>query len=311
MIKPTRLKHGDTIGVIAPASPTTKINIKKAYEKLIKMGFKVKISNMDDLNYGYLAGTDELRAKELNNMFANKEVDGIICLRGGYGTMRILDLLDYELIKENPKIFVGYSDITALHIAFSQLSDLITFHGPMIASDMIDNFNIFSKNSLYNSIYNNKFEPILKNPSDEPIININSGIAEGNIIGGNLSLITSTLGTDYEINTKGKLLFIEEIGEEPYKIDRMFTQLILSNKFQEAEGIILGDFNNCIPEKSEYNNSFTIDELINTMIKPLNKPIIYNLQSGHCEPMLTIPFGVNAKIDSYKGELIILESPNQ
>src|SRR5699024_31088 len=294
MIKPKRLKQGDTIGLVAPASPTSNINIQKSYNFLIEMGFKVKMSKIDN-TYGYLAGTDELRAKELNSMFQDKEVDGIICLRGGYGTPRILNLLDYQVIKENPKVFIGYSDITALHIAFSQLSNLVTFHGPMVDSDMTRNFDDFSKNSFYNSIYNNEFDPIIKNPPNEPIITINKGIAEGSIIGGNLTLITGSLGSNYEIDTKGKILFIEEINEEPYKVDGMFNQLILSNKFQESEGIILGDFNNCLAKESEYNNPFTLDQIIDDLIKPLNKPTIYNLKSGHCKPILTIPFGVNAR----------------
>lgn len=308
MIKPKGLKIGDTLGVVAPASPTTKDKVDLAYKKLNQMGFKVIMGKSCYSNYGYLAGSDDLRAEDLNTMFKNQEIDGIICLRGGYGTPRILDLLDYKLIKENPKVFIGYSDITALHIAFNQLSNLITFHGPMAASDLIGEFSDFSKESLLNSIMEGEYQFAIKDSLGK-ILTINGGIAEGPIIGGNLSLITSTIGTPYEIDTKGKILFIEEIGEEPYKIDRMFTQLRLSKKLEEAEGIILGDFNNCVAESSEYDDSLTLEEVIDNIIKPIGKPTIFNLKAGHCEPVVTIPFGINAKMDADKKELLLLERP--
>lgn len=306
MIKPKGLKIGDTLGVVAPASPTTKEKVQLAQEKLTEMGFKVIMGESCYSNYGYLAGSDELRAEDLNSMFENKEVDGIICLRGGYGTPRILDLLDYDLIKNNPKVFIGYSDITALHIAFNQLSNLVTFHGPMVASDIIGQFSEFSKKSLYNAILEDEFEPYLKDPLDK-VITINGGVAEGPIIGGNLSLITSTIGTPYEIDTREKILFIEEIGEEPYKIDRMLTQLKLSKKLEDSIGIILGDFNNCVPESSEYDDSLTLEQVIDSIIKPLGKPTIYNFKAGHCEPVVTIPFGVRARMNADNKELTLLE----
>ena len=309
MIKPKALKFGDTIGVVAPASPTTEEKVRKSYEKLMEMGFEVKMGESCYKRYGYLAGEDNLRAEDLNNMFKDKEVDGIICLRGGYGTPRILSLLDYDLIRNNPKVFVGYSDISALHIAINQLSKLVTFHGPMASSDLIGNLSNFSKESLYNCILEGQFEQEISNPSGEDMEIINEGIAEGQIIGGNLSLIADTIGTPYEIQLKGKILFIEEIGEEPYQIDRMLTQLRLSGKLQEAEAIILGDFNNCVVEPSEYDNSLTLEQVIEDIIKPIGKPTISNLRAGHCEPMITLPFGVKAKLDTHKGKLTIIEKP--
>ena len=306
MLKPKRLKLGDTIGVVAPGSPTTEEKVEKVYNKLTKMGFKVVMGKSCYSKYGYLAGRDEIRAEDLNNMFGDKEINGIICLRGGYGTIRILDLLDYSLIRKNPKVFVGYSDITALHIAINKLSNLVTFHGPMAASDLIGHISEFSLNSLYNSILNEQFNPFIENPLEE-LKAINGGVAEGEIIGGNLSLIASTIGTPYEIDTKGKILFIEEIGEEPYRIDRMLTQLRLSNKLQEVEGIILGNFNNCSPEDPDM--SLTLEEVIDNIIKPLNKPTLLNLQAGHCEPTITIPFGVKARLDADRKQITILEKP--
>lgn len=310
MLKPKGLKLGDTIGLIAPSSPTSDIKfVRKAEEKLIQMGFKVKVGKSCYERYGYLSGTDEVRAADVNNMFKDEEVDGIICLRGGYGTPRILDKIDYEAIKSNPKVFVGYSDITGLHLGINQISNLVTFHGPMGSSDIIGTFSDFTKDSLYNSILDNGFNGKLDNPQGEEIVTINSGKAKGVIVGGNLSLIVDTIGTPYEIDTKGKLLFIEEVSEDPYKMDRMFTQLRLSGKLSDAKGIILGDFNNCDKDESKHKNSLSLMEIIEDIIKPAGKPTIYNLQAGHCKPMITIPFGVEALLDADKKELTILEDP--
>ena len=306
MIKPKALKFGDTVGIIAPASPTTDSNIKKVEKKLSEMGFKVKMGKSVYERYGYLSGPDGVRAEDINSMFRDEEVDGIICIRGGYGTPRILDLLDYEIIKENPKVFIGYSDITALHIAFNQIAGLVTFHGPMAASDMLRNFSDFSKDHLFKAVMNKEALGRIINPDGEEITTINGGIGEGEIIGGTLSLIADTLGTPYEIDVKGKILFIEEVMEEPYRIDRMLNQLRLSGKLNEAEAIILGDFNKCEPEKP--NESLTLEEVIDDHIKPLGKPTIYNLQAGHCQPMVTIPFGVRARLDADNKELTILEN---
>lgn len=309
MIKPKALKFGDTIGVVAPASPTLEENVEKAHKKLKDLGFKVKMGKSCYEKYGYLAGTDSLRAEDINHMFRDEEVDGIICLRGGYGTPRILELLDYDLIKKHPKVFIGYSDITALHIAITRFSQLITFHGPMVASDMLGDFNQFSKKSLFNFIMEGEYLRNIKNPPGEELKTMNPGIAEGSIIGGNLSLIADTLGTPYEIDLKGKILFIEEVGEEPYQIDRMLTQLRLAGKLKEAEGIILGDFNNCVAKSSEYDDSLTLEQVLEDIIKPMNKPTLFNLKAGHCEPVITLPFGARARLDGHKGELTLLERP--
>lgn len=305
MIKPKALKFGDTIGIIAPSSPTMEENIQKAYDTIAEMGFKVKMGKSPYEKYGYLSGTDEIRARDINEMFKDTEVDGIICMRGGYGTPRILELIDYDIIRNNPKIFVGYSDITALHIAFNQIAGLVTYHGPMVSSDMLHGFSDFSKESLFKAIMDSKPIGRISNPLEEEIITINGGMAEGSLIGGNLSLITDTMGTPYEIDVKGKILFIEEIGEEPYNIDRMLNQLRLAGKLNEARGIILGDFKDCNPKDDE---SLSLEQVINDHIKPIGKPTIYNLQSGHCAPIITLPFGVNVRLDADKKETLILEN---
>jgi muramoyltetrapeptide carboxypeptidase len=305
MLKPKALKLGDKIGVVAPSSPTTKKNVKLAKQQLEQLGFSVKLSSSCFAKHGYLAGKDQLRADDLNNMFADNEIDGIVCLRGGYGAPKILDKINFELIKANPKVFVGYSDITALHIAMNQISNLVTFHGPMGSSDIAGGLDDFSKKEFLRAIMDKKAIDEISNPNDKDVKCIIGGKASGVIVGGNLSLIAATMGTPYEIDTKGKILFLEEIGEEPYRVDRMLTQLALGGKLSDAAGIILGDWNDCGPKKHE--ESLSLMEVFNEIIVPYGKPTIFDLKAGHCTPKVTLPFGVNALLDADEGKLIIEE----
>lgn len=300
MIVPKSLKEGDTIGIIAPASPyrakskytlVSELNdIKKAIEKF---GYKVKMGETCYLSYkGYLAGEDEVRVRDLENMFMDKEVEGILCLRGGYGTPRILDKIDYNIVKNNPKVFIGYSDITAIHIAFNQKCNLVTYHGIMAAT--APTWDKVTYNSLIKAI-NMKGELTIENPLGEKLYTFVGGKAKGKVVGGNLSLIINTIGTEYEIDTKGKILFIEEIGETVYKIDRMLTQLELAGKLKDSIGIILGDFKDCTKDRED---DYELEDLLYDIIKKYNKPCIYNLQSGHCDPMISIPLGLECYLDA-------------
>ncbi|GKX31802.1 muramoyltetrapeptide carboxypeptidase [Vallitalea longa] len=298
--RPQKLVEGDIIGVIAPGSPTTMDKVNKAKNSLEELGFEVKLGESCYEKDTYLAGDDNLRANDVNEMFLDDNVKGIICLRGGYGTSRILNLINYRAIKKHPKVFVGYSDITALHIAFNQLSNMVTYHGPM-AGDMLEGMDEFTKKSFFYSIQAEN-EICINNPKSSNIECLCPGVAKGKIIGGNLSLIISTLGTPYEINTKGKILFIEEVRERPYVIDRLLMQLKHAKKFQDAKGIILGDFKDCVPKENE--DSKSLEEVFNEIIKPLNKPTIYKLKAGHCNPMVTLPFGLNSYMDADRGVLI-------
>lgn len=305
MIKPKSLKVGDTIGVIASSSPTTPERVALAKESLEKLGFNVKLSPSCHQTHGYLAGEDQLRADDINNVFGDKDIDGIICLRGGYGAPKILDKIDYQIIRDNPKVFVGYSDITALHIAFTQQCQLVTFHGPMAASDMAGGLDDFSKESLLKAIMGDQPMGTLDNPEGTEIKTLVGGVATGEIIGGNLALIAATMGTPYQINTKGKLLLLEDIGEEPYRVDRMLTQLLLGGVLHDAEGIILGDWNDCDPKDKD--KSLSLMEVFEEIIVPVGKPTIYDLKAGHCSPKITVPFGIKATMDADKGIVTIEE----
>lgn len=295
------LKNGDKIGLTAPASPVDKEQLDEAVSLIKKLGFQVEIGLTCYENYGgYLAGPAKLRACELNWMFSNPEIAAIICLRGGYGSLQILPFLNYGLIARNPKWFIGYSDITALHIALQQRSNLATIHGPMPASDLIsaDEFTI---KSLLNIVTGTPLGQIV-NPDGEGIACLVPGFAQGLLTGGNLSVLVSTLGTPFEIDTCGKILFLEDVGEEPYKVDRMLTQLALACKLSDAAGIVLGTWKDCQSKK----DGFEIGDLFNKIIAPLGKPTITNVRAGHCSPMLTLPFGVRAYLDAENGSLSIV-----
>lgn len=294
------LKPADTVGLTAPAGPVSHEKLKRAITALMELGFRVEVGETCHMEYrNYLAGPPHIRAAELNGMFSDTAIRAIFCLRGGYGSPQILPLLDCELIKKNPKPFIGYSDITALHIFLQQNCGIPTIHGPMPASDLID-ADPFTKEGLYRLL--EQHYPLGKvcNPPGEKMEGLISGKAEGGLTGGNLSLISSLMGTPYELETKGKILFIEEINEEPYKLDRMMTQLALGGKFSDAEGIVLGSWTGC-----QSDSSLDLKDFFKEMLGPLGKPVLFNVRAGHCRPMVSLPFGAITEIDADKGEMLI------
>lgn len=307
MIRPKALKPGDMIGLVAPASAVDEPEkVDAAVTKIESFGFRVKPGQSCRGRYGYLSGSDGVRAGDINTMFADPDVDGIICLRGGYGTPRILDRLDYEMIARNPKVFIGYSDITTIHIALNQKCGLVTFHGPMAAADMITDFDAFSSESLFNAVMGTTPLGQLANPPGFPIKTLLGGTAAGPVIGGNIMLAAATLGTPYEIDTTGKILLLEEIDEPPYGIDRMLTQLRLAGKLDACSGIILGNWNNCVPRKG--SESLTLLQIFEDIITPCGKPTIYDVMAGHCQPKITVPLGMDAYLDADQGRLVIENS---
>lgn len=305
MIKPKPLQKGDSVAIIAPASPSDKNLIDKCITSLNELGLKVVVGESCLSEHGFLSGTDDIRANDINCMFADKNIKGIFALRGGYGCARLLNLIDFKLIKKNPKIFVGYSDITALHIAINQKSKLITYHGPMISTELIKGLDEYTADYYQKFIFGYEKVEELVNPEEDNLEIINTGIATGQLVGGNLSLICSSLGTKYEINTKNKILFLEEVEEVPYKVDRMLIHLKQSGKLKDANGIILGAFTNCIAPNNK--KSLSLQEVFNEIILPLKKPTISNLVCGHCLPTLTLPLGAKVLIDATNKKIKILE----
>lgn len=303
-----KLNKGDTIGLIGPSGAVRDEGaIERAAAQIELAGFRVKMGESCGQKYGYLSGTDEVRARDVNAMFLDDDVAAIMCVRGGYGTTRMLDLLDYEAMAAHPKIFIGLSDITAMHAAMLKKAELVTFHGPMATSDWTQEMHPFTYASMMKAIGCAEPAGEMVNAPEYPARScVNPGKAEGMLVGGNLMLVTSLLGTPYELDTKGRILFLEEIGEHTYCIDRMLTQLRLAGKFDDCAGVIFGDFKNCRIEYEQYGLS--IEQIIRDVVAPCGKPVFMGLQSGHCTPKLTLPFGVRARMDADALTLTILES---
>ncbi|MBT2573667.1 LD-carboxypeptidase [Bacillus sp. ISL-51] len=293
--KPKALQKGDTVGVIAPASPPDSEALKTAQLFLeTELGLQVKLGRALKNRHGYLAGEDRVRLDDLHDMFADKDVKAVLCACGGFGTGRIAADIDYGLIRSNPKIFWGYSDITFLHTAIHQNTGLVTFHGPMLSSDIgLDDVHPLTKAS-YQQLFSETEFTYTEDIS--PLSALSDGRAEGELAGGNLSLITSTLGTPFEIDTKGKLLFIEDIDEEPYQIDRMLNQLKMAGKLSDAAGILVCDFHQCEPQKKE--KSLTLEQVLEDYIVKSGKPALKGFKIGHCSPSFAVPIGVRAVMDT-------------
>ncbi len=298
MIHPEPLKKGDKIALIAPSSPVAEERIKPAINAVEALGFEVIVGKSCTSKNGFLAGEDKIRADDINMMFTDKSIKGIFAMRGGYGCARILDLLDYKTIRKNPKVFAGYSDITAIHVALNQKCNIITFHAPMPASEFYEDVDEYTMGFFKRSIFCNDSLGIMENPEGQKIETLVRGKAEGRITGGNLTLIASSIGTKYEVDTKGKILFLEDVDEVPYRIDRMLLQLKQSGKFKDAAGIILGQWTRCEAENKE--NSLELKEIFKQLIATENKPTIYNIACGHSTPTMTIPMGAFSKIHDVK-----------
>jgi muramoyltetrapeptide carboxypeptidase len=302
-ISPTRLKRGDTIALTAPAGAIfNKTHIEKIEKRLTTLGFKTKRGKTLFMQEGYLAGDDTLRAKEINDFFKDPAIKAILAMRGGWGCARILDLIDYELIKNNPKIIMGYSDITSLLIAITKKTGLITFHGPMGYSS----WKQFSTQQVMNVLVEGKTYKMY-NPKDylEGLETLSPGKSSGEIIGGNLTVVTSLIGTKYEPDWNNKILFLEETSEEPYRIDRMLWQLKLAGVYNKINGCVLGAFNKCVPEEPQ--KSFSLNEVLNQHFKHQHFPVYKGAAFGHIVPKFTLPIGIKVKINATDFYIELLE----
>ncbi|MCP5062351.1 MAG: LD-carboxypeptidase [Ignavibacteriae bacterium] len=306
-VKPKRLKEGDLVGLISPGSYITKSMLEEAKTNLESLGLEVTYTDNILKKSGYLGGSDKERAEDVNAMFADKKVKAIVTVRGGYGCARILEMLDYEMIKMNPKILMGYSDITSLLYGLYSKTGLVCFHGPVATST----FNEYSNSHMKSILFDTEENYEMKNPKDkeEQIVVIKDGVGEGELVGGNLSIVVSMVGTEYDVDLKDKILFLEDVGEEPYRIDRMLTQLLQGTNLREAAGIALGVFKNCEIDEDdpEFQNSFTLLQVFQDRLGDLNIPVIYGLSFGHIADKFTLPFGIKAKLDSNNKSLTLLE----
>ncbi len=313
MVKPRALRPGDTVGLITPSSyvfDTWRIDLAAARLEAT-LGLKCRLGKHVRARHGYMAGTEKERLEDLHAMFADPSVAGIFCLEGGYGTERLLSGIDYELLRKNPKVLIGYSDITGLHLAITKQAGLVTFHGP-VATGSLPPWSLASlRKALFSS------EPIgeLANPPEEdlnwpafPLRTVAPGKARGAIAGGNLTLVSTTMGTPYEIVTKGRILFLEDTGEAPYRVDRMLTQLKLAGKLREAAGIVWGTCTECTPAKSSFEVNLSLSDLLDEILGDLGKPVLAGLVFGHTKEKATIPIGVEAELDAGAKRVAIVEA---
>lgn len=300
-IKPKALKAGDTLGLVAPGFPIYQSSVfDEMLGNLEKLGFNLKLGEHVNARHGYFAGTDEQRASDLMNMFQDPEVDGIMCIRGGWGCNRILPLLDFEVIKINPKVLCGFSDITSLHMAIYQKSDVITFHGPVGKSVWTDLTTDAFKRILWEGDPA-VFMP-LKQHNDSFVVT--PGIAKGKLLGGNLTVLTSMIGSTYLPSFDGAILFLEDIGENVYRIDRMLTQLKMAGILDQLSGFVFGKCTDC----EAGNNSLTLQQVLDDHVKPLQIPAFYGAMISHEDDNITLPIGIEAEIDSTRKTIHVLDS---
>ena len=315
IIKPKRLQKGHTIGLIAPASHfDSKERIQIAVEVLESLGFQVKKGFHLYSRYGYFAGNDEERAADISDSFNDPSVDGLVCLTGGWGSSRILPYLDFEVIQNNPKVLLGFSDITSLLNGIYAKTGIVTFHG--LVADM--NFSSYSLEEFNKVVMLGESNIFLgsPNPIEKQVGIINRknrvsclfpGIATGQLIGGNLTLISHLIGTPYLPDFNQKILFLEEVNEEVYRIDRMLTQIKLSGKLKELAGIVFGKFTRCDPS-NHHATQFTLEEILENFTNELGIPAVTGLMFGHYEDQTTLPIGCNVELDANHRTLKLLEA---
>ena len=315
MQKPPALLVGDTIAFCAPSGFLDSVRMSLAKTRLEEKGFHIIREDSIYRRWGYLAGTDAQRASELMSYFKDKSVRAIFPGTGGYGSTRILSMLDYDIIKSNPKIFIGFSDITALHIAFNQLANLITFHTPNPMYGLGSKKGLDPISELY-------FWSLLMNSNDYnyeipfdlygdslKVQTMVPGIANGKLVGGNLSLICSTMGSVYEVKTMGSILFIEDVGEAPYRIDRYLSELKLAGKLDLVNGIIIGRFSRRETEAPDKSTDFQMHHVFQQYFSKMKVPVIFNFPSGHGSKNVSLPLGCIVEINTDDEIFKVLESP--
>lgn len=314
LLKARVLKAGDTVALITPSTYVTDPDRLELARRTVEyLGLKYKMGRAVGRRDGYLAGTIKERVADLHSAFEDPDVKAVFCVRGGYGAAMLLDSIDFGLIRKNPKIFTGYSDITALHLGIHQETGLVTFHGPVTLSG----FGEYTLDHFRRAVFETKPLGRLANPVEARSIRprhrirtIRPGTATGPLTGGNLSLISTTLGTPWEIQTKGKILFIEDVDEQPYSMDRMLTHLRLAGKFRDIAGLIIGECANCVPRdfKPSFESTFSLGEVLDNILGDLKVPVAHGLTFGHTDDQLTLPLGITATLDAGDGSLTIRES---
>lgn len=309
LLRPARLRDGATVALIAPSSPVSVEKLTKGIANLQGFGYKIVEGKSLRTQNGYLAGTDAERLADLHWAFQDPAIEAVWCIRGGYGAARLLPHIDYNMLRRHPKPFIGYSDVTALHIALHQRCGLVTFHGPVAASDYPDDTLRHFRSVLATPVVPHEIAApppdIAMPPEFQPFV-IAPGEAEGVLTGGNLALLSSLAGTDFAPVFKKKIVFMEDVGEQPYRLDRMLTQLLQSTDLSKAAGIALGVFADCQPKPDSF--SLSLPDALRDRLGGLGIPVVYGLPFGHVPLQATFPYGIRARLNAETMRLTILEA---
>jgi muramoyltetrapeptide carboxypeptidase len=309
--RPPRLGPGATLGIVAPASPLyNRGDLARAAAVLERLGFRVKPGRHVHDRHGYLAGADQARAEDFMQTWLDPEVDGVLCLRGGYGCMRMVDRLDYAALGARPKAFVGYSDVTTLHLALGHRANLVTFYGPMVVTLARPGVSAYTCDGLLRALTGQgPLGAIPPDPDDPWVETVTGGVAEGELAGGCLTLLAHALGTPDDVDWRGKIVFIEDVDEEPYAIDRCLTQLLRAGRLDGVAGIVVAEPADCRPReyRPAFPSTLSLEDVIDERIRPLGVPAIYGLPLGHGRHLATVPLGVRARLDADAGRLEVLD----
>ena len=289
------LPAGGVIGLIAPAGPA-ELDLQLATQWMHARGYQLRVFPGVWEKESYLAGSDTVRLRDLHNAFADDSIDAIFCLRGGYGCSRFLEDIDFELLRRHPKPFVGYSDITALHLAITRYAGFVTFHGAMFKADLLNNKQQPTESSLMRMLRGQQ-PALLEHPAAYPLTTLTPGSASGRLLGGNLSMICAAMGTAFELDAQGIILFIEDVNEPLYRVDRLLNHLRLAGKLGQLRGVLVGDFAGVDVQ--------ALERLLKQELGPLNIPVLAGWRSGHCDPNITLPMGAQVRLDADNQQLLL------
>jgi muramoyltetrapeptide carboxypeptidase len=303
------LRPGSLIAVPTPGSRLLDLGyLESGVDWLEAQGFRVRLTEHANAGASFKAGPPELRASDLHEAFADPEVDAICSLAGGHAASQVLPLLDFDLIAANPKPFVGFSELTVLHAAFVGRAGLVTFYGPVVSA--LGVLPDWTRQGWLRALSTTKPLGIV-DAEGPPARTLVPGVAEGELVGGTLSLVDTLLGTPFEIDTRGKILLLEDVNEEPPRVDRYLTHLRNAGKLEECAGIWLGDFRRCVPREQWplwEGDNLTVEELLDELIVPLGIPAVHGLRVGHGDEVVTVPLGVHSRLDAGAGRLEIMEA---
>ncbi|WP_227470269.1 LD-carboxypeptidase [Massilia sp. YMA4] len=312
LIKPRRLSPGDTVGLITPAGVVSQETIDRSVAHVESLGLRVKLGAHLNAVHGNYAGLWAQRMIDFNAMFRDPEVKAIWAIRGGSGALQLLPHIDYQMVRAHPKILVGYSDLTALHLAINRHAGLVTFHGPLAMSTPSD----YATRHLLNVLMEPQPEYVIPMAAENAQRALSApqyatrtvapGVATGRLTGGNLSLVAALAGTPYAADIRNSLLFLEDVNEEPYRIDRMLMQLQMNQPFGQAAGIMLGVFEGCTPAPGE--SALTLDETTDQHLRPLAIPAVTGWSFGHIRDQFTLPMGIQARMDTAAQTVTLLEA---